>query len=137
MCDSGQVADPLEGVSSAGMIVTGTSRARVATKYEPTLDAACDGMADLDPGASLYLYGSVAMAGLVSITDETWTTDRRRAAQRWSHLQPEWAGEVMLLTDWSGGGSTPSATEVPLVLDGVIAAVVEQFGELIGLWGEP
>lgn len=42
------------------MIVTGASRARVAAEYEPALVTACGGIAELDPDASLYLYGSVA-----------------------------------------------------------------------------
>ena len=53
------MADPLEGVSSAGLIVTGADRAHVSPEYEPALGAACDRIANIDADASLYLYGSV------------------------------------------------------------------------------
>lgn len=38
------MADPLEGVSPAGMIVTGADRARVAAEYEPALERILSGV---------------------------------------------------------------------------------------------
>jgi len=52
----------------------------------------------------------LAVAGLVSVHDRTWTTGRSRAVWRWSELDPALAD------------------------DGIIVAIVERFDSLIGLW---
>ena len=52
--------DPLEGVTSAGMIRTGASRHRIPEVFAPMLAAAVDAVEANDGSASLYVYGSVA-----------------------------------------------------------------------------
>ena len=78
----------------------------------------------------------LAVAGLVSVRDHTWTTDRSRAARRWSELEPGAAGPLGLLLPWAKAERRPAREEVRCALadNGLVAAVVERFRSLIGLW---
>ena len=78
----------------------------------------------------------LAVAGLVSVHDHTWTTDRARAVRRWSELEPGLATQLGLLYFWASHESCPSYEETGRALadDGIIAVVVERFATLIGLW---
>jgi hypothetical protein len=80
----------------------------------------------------------LAVAGLVSVHDRTWTTDRSRAARRWGELEPGLAAPLGLLLSWARAERRPSRGEVRRALadDGIVAAVVERFGSLIGLWAD-
>ena len=42
-------------------------------------------------GADLARKSLLATAGLVSVHDRTWTTDRHSAARRWGQIEPVWA----------------------------------------------
>jgi uncharacterized protein len=78
----------------------------------------------------------LALAGLVSVHDHTWTTDRSRAVRRWSELEPGLAGQLGRLHSWANGERRPSRDEVEdaLAADGIVSAIVDRFGRLIGLW---
>ena len=78
----------------------------------------------------------LAVAGLVSVRDRTWTTDRARAVRRWGEIEPALAAPLRLLLSWATAESSPVIGEVPPVLtdDGVVATVVERFADLVGLW---
>jgi uncharacterized protein len=80
----------------------------------------------------------LAVAGMVSVHDRTWTTDRSRAARRWGEIEPGLAAPLGQLLSWATAGRRPSHEGVPRVLsdDGVVAAVVERFSALIGLWAD-
>jgi uncharacterized protein len=80
----------------------------------------------------------LAVAGLVSVRDHTWTTDRSRAVRRWSELEPVLAARLSLLHSWVGRERFPSHEEVERTLgdDGVVSAIVERFASLIGLWAD-
>jgi uncharacterized protein len=80
----------------------------------------------------------LAVAGLVSIHDRTWTTDRARAARRWGELEPGLATDLGRLQVWAGAEHRPSREEVQRALaeNGVVSAIVGQFGALIGLWAD-
>lgn len=76
----------------------------------------------------------LAVAGLVSVHDHSWTTDRESGADRWSEIAPEHHGGLAQLMSW-----TPTPPELPVetvrhVLDGTVEAIVSAFSELIGLW---
>jgi len=77
-----------------------------------------------------------AVAGLVSVHDHAWTTDRARAVQRWSELEPGLAAQLGRLYSWAQGERHPDREEVARTFadDGIVSAVVERFGRLIGLW---
>jgi hypothetical protein len=78
----------------------------------------------------------LAVAGLVSVHDQTWTTDRSRAARRWSELEPGLATQLGQLHSWASRERHPGREEAEHALadDGIIAVIVERFDNLIGLW---
>ena len=79
----------------------------------------------------------LAVSGLVSVHDTTWTTDRVSAAHRWSQLHPEFAPASASLVQWSEGATTASKDQLhqTLATDGIVEQVVEDFRSSIGLWG--
>jgi hypothetical protein len=80
----------------------------------------------------------LAVAGLVSVHDHTWTTDRARAVQRWSDLEPDLAVPLAQLRSWANAERHPDRDEVGRALadDGIVAVIVERFDRLIGLWAD-
>ena len=79
----------------------------------------------------------LAVAGLVSVHDSTWTTDRRRAARRWSELHPNLGTGLDELVAWSDGTKSATPDAVERSINGVVASIVEQFAADIGLWTTP
>lgn len=77
----------------------------------------------------------LAVAGLISVHDHTWTTDRSHAVRRWGELEPGLATQLGRLHSWANG-ERPSREEVERALagDGIVSAIVERFDRLIGLW---
>jgi uncharacterized protein len=78
----------------------------------------------------------LAVAGLVSVHDHTWTTDRSHAVRRWSELEPGLAAPLGQLDSWTGGKRHLSGEEVGCALadDGIVSVIVQRFSSLIGLW---
>jgi uncharacterized protein len=78
----------------------------------------------------------LAVAGLVSVRDHTWTTDRSRAVRRWSELEPGLAAQLGRLRSWAERHRHPSREGVERALagDGIVPAIVARFSSLIGLW---
>ena len=76
-----------------------------------------------------------AVAGLVSIHDAVWTTDRIAAAHRWSVVRPRLAAALDTLVAWGDGWPAESSQmEIRSALEGVVADVVADFRDQIGLW---
>jgi len=75
----------------------------------------------------------LAVAGIVSVRDGTWSTDRRGCAARWDQQEPETS--VARLVAWL---DTPPRDRgaVDRVLSGPVAAIVRAFEAEIGLWRE-
>jgi uncharacterized protein len=73
----------------------------------------------------------LAVAGLVSLRDGTWTTDRRACATRWHELEPGVPLEPLVV--WLDHPPRDRDAIHP-VLQGPVAAVVRAFGSEIGLW---
>ncbi len=99
--------------------------------------------ADLGGGADPARLGRrlarktlLAVAGLVSIHDGTWTTDRAAANTRWGEVVPSLAADLRRLLAWSRGDDLPDAPAVAAALDGVVAQVVNAFAARIGLWDD-
>jgi hypothetical protein len=78
----------------------------------------------------------LAVAGLVSVHDNVWTTDRESAARRWSVIHPDLAEPLTKLVGWSEGHLQPATDEVQAALAG--AGIVDKLSRLfessIGLW---
>ncbi|WP_418064418.1 nucleotidyltransferase domain-containing protein [Pimelobacter simplex] len=72
----------------------------------------------------------LALAGLVSIRERTWTTDRATAAARWPLAEPDDAPAVRALV----AAADPAALLAP---DGPVEQVLRRFAAEIGLWAEP
>ena len=78
----------------------------------------------------------LAVAGLVSIHDHTWTTDRETSADRWSRIAPEHRAGLARLMSWTSIAPEPPVETVRDVLDGTVESIVSAFSELIGLWSD-
>jgi len=76
----------------------------------------------------------LAVAGLVSVHDHTWTTDRETSADRWSEIDREHHAGLAQLMSWTSITPEEPVETVRDVLDGTVQAVVSAFSELIGLW---
>ena len=76
------------------------------------------------------------MAGLVSVHDTTWTTDREGAAARWSVVDPPLSAPLASLVAWSEGRLQPTRDELQTALSGggVVDRVADAFESSIGLW---
>ncbi|MFD7075271.1 hypothetical protein ACFV9G_13775 [Nocardioides sp. NPDC059952] len=77
----------------------------------------------------------LAVAGLVSVHDGTWTTDRSAAAARWSEIEPSLAPGLARLESLSEtGGASEEETGTLLGAGGVIEHLTARFATDIGLW---
>jgi predicted nucleotidyltransferase len=76
----------------------------------------------------------LAVAGLVSIHDGSWTTDRAFAAERWAEIEPELRAALQDLLAWSDGQALPGRDEAQRMLNVSAARVIAAFAETIGLW---
>lgn len=77
-----------------------------------------------------------ATAGLVSVTEGTWTTDRGTAAARGAVVKPALAEGLGNLSLWSEGHAESGRAELEASLHtgGVVDEVVREFCDVIGLW---
>jgi uncharacterized protein len=73
----------------------------------------------------------LAVAGIVSVRDATWTTDRRASARRWNVLEP--GTPVDTLVRWLDAPPRDHTT-IHRALEGPVADVVRSFQSEIGLW---
>jgi uncharacterized protein len=76
----------------------------------------------------------LAVAGLVSIHDGTWTTDRVLAADRWAEIDPELRAALQTLLPWSEGQALPSDDAVQRMLNVSTPRINAAFAATIGLW---
>lgn len=77
----------------------------------------------------------LALAGLVSIHDATWTTDRFAAVARWSEIDPSLAPDLARLRSLcDSGGASDDETAALLAAGGVVEAIAARFAADIGLW---
>ncbi len=105
-------------------------------RWRQALDAGSVAADEL--GVRVARKSLLAVAGLVSVHDQTWTTDRRCAARRWSELDPSLSASLNRLLRWTAGERRPAAGEVGSALadDGIVSMIAERFDRLIGLWAD-
>lgn len=103
-------------------------RARVRPQLHPLLAAVL--------GRSVARKTLLAAAGLVSVHDGTWTTDRATGARRWAEVDPRTSDDLAELLAWADGARTASVGDVHRVLaaDGVVQRVADAFRDEVGLW---
>lgn len=104
--------------------------ARHAWRWRTTLEKGGDISA---LGARIARKTLLAVAGIVSMRDATWSTDRRASATRWNHLEPH--SRVDALVAWLDAPPRNPAA-VDRALRGPVPAVVRAFETEIGLWSE-
>jgi hypothetical protein len=75
----------------------------------------------------------LAVAGLVSIHDATWTTDREGSARRWAEIDPELGHDLDELVRWMDGQTVPTRAELSRMLGGLIKELVRALDSSIGL----
>ena len=85
-------------------------------------------------GRLLARKSLLAVAGLVSIHDATWTTDRALAAHRWAEIEPELGPALHALLAWSDGLVLPGCQAVRHMLDTTTPRITAAFAGTIGLW---
>lgn len=76
----------------------------------------------------------LAVAGLVSVSDRTWTTDRTTAARRWAEIEPSASEDLHILLSWAHDHAPSERPSVVAALDGVVAYIASSFEASIGLW---
>lgn len=94
----------------------------------------------LEDGADVPALGTriarktlLAVAGVVSMRDATWSTDRRACAARWNDLEPD--ARVDALVAWLDAPPR-DAGAVDRALSGPVASVVRAFESEVGLWAD-
>jgi hypothetical protein len=94
---------------------------------------------DADPaalGRGVARKTLLATAGLVSVLDGTWTTDRALGADRFAVHRPELADGVRRLLAWATDEVAADGPELQATLapSGIVESVVAEFRAVIGLW---
>ncbi|HZR49898.1 MAG TPA: nucleotidyltransferase domain-containing protein [Streptosporangiaceae bacterium] len=107
--------------------------ARFLGRWRQELNA-CPSATDL--GIRIARKTLLAVAGLVSVNDHTWTTSRAYAARRWGQIEPGLAVCLTQLHSWAEREQQPVPSQVRDALsdDGIAATIVRRFATLIGLW---
>lgn len=102
--------------------------------------AALESLGSAEPGEIAHLGRRVArktllaVAGLVSVHDRIWTTDRSTAADRWGRRHPDLAGDLAELHEWAIEAGSADRLRLGRQLDSTVRRVTEQFADRIGLW---
>lgn len=76
----------------------------------------------------------LAVAGLVSVHGEVWSTDREFAADRWAQIEPGRRDQLEVLARWTHDALGVTHADVRSTLDHTIDALVDRFAHDIGLW---
>jgi hypothetical protein len=85
-------------------------------------------------GRAIARKSLLAVAGLVSVHDRTWTTDRERAAIRWSEIDPDLRAGLRELMGWSDCSVDFGRADVARMLRATVEPIVDAFAHAIGLW---
>jgi hypothetical protein len=99
--------------------------------WRSALDEATDHAA---LGRQIARKSLLAVAGLVSVHDNTWTTDRVSSARRWAEIESELTRDLGTLVTWLDGEVAPTRPEVSGILDGFVNELVRSYSSIVGLW---
>lgn len=107
----------------------------IATHRDEWIRELDDGAEPEELARKIARKALLAVAGLVSVHDETWTTNRVSSAQRWAELRPELADDLSEVVLWSDSRFKElSKDSIHVMLTGCITKIVDDFSERIGLW---
>lgn len=87
-----------------------------------------------DVGRRMARKSLLALAGLISVHDNTWTTDRATAARRWAEIEPSLTDDLQLLLSWADDHVPSEQAAVTATLNGIVTHIVSSFDASIGLW---
>ena len=76
----------------------------------------------------------LAVAGLVSVHDRTWTTNRQTAARRWALIDRARSEALETLVRWVDGAVGLRNAHVIRTLDDTVDPIADAFADAIGLW---
>lgn len=125
----GQVAFPADARAARGF------NGDIAQHAQGWRKALVEDRVDADElGLRMARKALLALAGLVSVHDHTWTTDRARAAHRWGEIRPDSAADLDALLGWAAGQPPAGERAVRRMLDTTVGAIVTRFEADIGLW---
>ena len=102
-----------------------------AERWRAAIDG---GEAPSDVGRRLARKTLLAVAGLVSMHDRIWTTDRTFAARRWAEIDPARAATLTQLASWTNSARAATRHDVLAALDDTVDPIVDEFARTIGLW---
>lgn len=134
---------PLAGPAAADQGPAFPADARAARGFNGDIDRHLAGWreaaADADPealGRVVARKTLLATAGLVSVLDRTWTTDRALAADRLGVHRPELADGLRQLLAWATDATVAGrpGLQAALAPAGTVERVVAEFRAVIGLW---
>lgn len=134
---------PLAGPTAADPGPAFPADARAARGFNGDIDSHLARWREAAPDADPEALGRVvarktllAAAGLVSVLDRTWTTDRALGADRLGVHRPDLADGLRQLLAWMTDESIAdrSALQAALQPAGPVEQVVTQFRAVIGLW---
>jgi hypothetical protein len=102
-----------------------------AERWRIALDEATDYAA---LGRQIARKSLLAVAGLVSVRDHTWTTDRVSGARRWAEIEPDLSRDLETLVTWIDGDVVPTRQQVSHILTGFVTELLRSYSSIIGLW---
>ena len=85
-------------------------------------------------GRQIARKSLLAVAGLVSVHDNTWTTDRESSARRWAEIEPDLSRDLDTLVTWIDGDVVPTRHQVSPILTEFVNELVRSYSSIIGLW---
>lgn len=129
---------PLAGADAIRSVPAFPGDVRAARGFNGDIGTSLNGWRSIADPKRVARKTLLAAAGLISVHDGTWTTDRCTAARRWAELDPGRAVDIARLLSWADGRCIPSAAELGAALgqDGIVVAVVERFATDVGLWSD-
>lgn len=132
------VAGPLLTVDAAGFLADERAargfNGDIAGHADRWLAALADGADPATLARRVARKTLLAVAGLVSVHDGTWTTDRATAARRWAQVEPSLASGLRQLVRWTAEAGDATALDVERALLRTVPPIVATFADTVGLW---
>ena len=77
----------------------------------------------------------LAAAGVMSVRNRIWTTDRETAARAWAESDPGRRGDIEQLSGWANGSpARPDELAAAIEPHGIVTGLIDRFADEIGFW---